>query len=299
MRLTYAEFFDRCDRWSAALQALGVGKGDRVAYIAPNTHGHLEAYYAVPQIGAVVVPINYRLTPDDFVYLISHSGSRVVCAHADHLDAIDQVRPQLSGVEHFVALEGGAGRSGWLTETVLRGAMNFDWPVIDEATCRRSNTQRNHLAAERVMITHRNAYMNAVGTLIHHPRRARSATSGPSMFTRTDGHSSDRDRRGGTHICLRGWSRPASLGDHPRAGNDALRRSYGADRDRQRPRGAASRAPAAFASSPRSAPPAATIERVEDLGRELTQVYGLTETGTVHHHLSRALNTPSCATSAP
>ena len=42
MRLTYAEFFERCDRWSAALQSLGVRKGDRVAYIAPNTHAHLE-----------------------------------------------------------------------------------------------------------------------------------------------------------------------------------------------------------------------------------------------------------------
>jgi non-ribosomal peptide synthetase component F len=53
LRLTYAQFFERCDRWSAVLQAMGIRKGDRVAYIAPNTHAHLEAYYAVPQIGAV------------------------------------------------------------------------------------------------------------------------------------------------------------------------------------------------------------------------------------------------------
>ena len=66
LRLTYAQFFERCDRWSAALQAMGVKKGDRVAYIAPNTHAHLEAYYAVPQIGAVLVPINYRLLPGRF-----------------------------------------------------------------------------------------------------------------------------------------------------------------------------------------------------------------------------------------
>src|SRR6516162_3470975 len=70
LRLTYAQFFDRCDRWSAALQAMGIQRGDRVAYIAPNTHAHLEAYYAVPQIGAVLVPINYRLLPDDFDYII-------------------------------------------------------------------------------------------------------------------------------------------------------------------------------------------------------------------------------------
>src|ERR1041385_5509267 len=70
LRLTYAQFFNRCDRWSSALQALGITKGDRVAYIAPNTHAHLEAYYAVPQIGAVLVPINYRLLPDDFANII-------------------------------------------------------------------------------------------------------------------------------------------------------------------------------------------------------------------------------------
>ncbi len=95
VRLTYAAFLDRCDRWSAALQAMGVRQGDRVAYIAPNTHSHLEAYYAVPQIGAVLVPINYRLLPADFDYIINHCGAKVVCAHADYLDAIDGIRDKL------------------------------------------------------------------------------------------------------------------------------------------------------------------------------------------------------------
>src|SRR5260370_1210466 len=67
LRMTYEQFFSRCDRWSAALQGMGVKTGDRVAYIAPNTHQQLESFYAVPQIGAVLVPINYRLTPDDLV----------------------------------------------------------------------------------------------------------------------------------------------------------------------------------------------------------------------------------------
>ena len=62
LRLTYRQFFDRCDRWSSALQGLGVRQSDRVATIAPNTHAQLESFYAVPQIGAVLVPINYRLT---------------------------------------------------------------------------------------------------------------------------------------------------------------------------------------------------------------------------------------------
>ena len=79
-RWTFEQFFDRCDRWSSALQRIGVGQGDRVAYIAPNTHAQLESFYAVPQLGAVLVPINFRLTADDFRYLIQHSGAKVVCA---------------------------------------------------------------------------------------------------------------------------------------------------------------------------------------------------------------------------
>src|SRR5258708_32000926 len=75
--LTYGQFFERCDRWSAALQRLGVQAGDRVAYIAPNIHAELESFYSVLQIGAVLVPINSRLTADDFSYLIQHSGARV------------------------------------------------------------------------------------------------------------------------------------------------------------------------------------------------------------------------------
>src|ERR1700730_9453464 len=70
VRLTYAQFFDRCDRWSSALQQLGVAAGDRVAYIAPNTHAQLESFYAVPQIGRVLVPINYRLTARGFALLL-------------------------------------------------------------------------------------------------------------------------------------------------------------------------------------------------------------------------------------
>src|SRR3979411_283970 len=69
LRLTYAEFFDRCDRWSHVLQNdLKVGHGDRVAYIAPNTHAQLESFYAVPQLGAVLVPIHYRLHPGAFAH---------------------------------------------------------------------------------------------------------------------------------------------------------------------------------------------------------------------------------------
>src|SRR6478672_11057469 len=132
LRLTYAQFFERCDRWSAVLQAMGVRKGDRVAYIAPNTHAHLEAYYAVPQIGAVLVPINYRLTADDFAYIISHSGAKVVCVAPEYLDVVDGIRARLPNVTHYVALEG--ARTGWLdyeAELARATASALVRPTID------------------------------------------------------------------------------------------------------------------------------------------------------------------------
>jgi fatty-acyl-CoA synthase len=170
LRLTYSQFFDRCDRWSHVLQQkLGVGHGDRVAYIAPNTHAQLESFYAVPQLGAVLVPINYRLTADDFAYIIGHSGAKIVCAHTDHLDAVDSIRDQIPGVECFIALEGGP-RDGWLDyESLLSDAQpEFLKPTIDEGDLLSINyTSGTTSRPKGVMITHRNAYMNIVGTLCH------------------------------------------------------------------------------------------------------------------------------------
>src|SRR5262249_32746836 len=127
LRLTYRQFFARCDRWSAALQALGVRHGDRVVVIAPNTHAMLEQFYAVPAPGAILVPPNSRLSAGDFRYMIEHCEPVVVCAHEDYIDVLEGMRPELKGVRHFVALEG--ERSGWLdyeatlaaaAETVVR-----------------------------------------------------------------------------------------------------------------------------------------------------------------------------------
>src|SRR3954466_12416741 len=121
LRLTYEQFFQRCDRFSSALQSLDVKPGDRVAYIAPNTHAQLESFYAVPQIGAVLVPINYRLSPEEFTYIITHSGATIVCAHEDYLECLETIRPQLPGVRHFIALEG--SRDGFLEyEKLVAGA---------------------------------------------------------------------------------------------------------------------------------------------------------------------------------
>ena len=140
-----------------------------MAYIAPNTHAQLESFYAVPQLAAVLVPINYRLTPDDFTYIINHCGATIVCAHSDYLEAVDSIRDALPNVTRFVALEGGP-REGWLDyETLLAEApATYTQPDIPESDLLTINyTSGTTSRPKGVMITHRNAYMNTVGTLLH------------------------------------------------------------------------------------------------------------------------------------
>src|SRR5581483_9389008 len=205
-RWTYAGFFERADRWSAALQALGVEPGDRVAYIAPNTHAQLESFYAVPQVGAVLVPINYRLTPDDFAYIINHSGARIVCAHEDYLEAVDGIRGQLPRVRHFVALEG--SRPEWLDyERLVSAASPMFKPVpINERDLLTVNyTSGTTSRPKGVMITHRNAYMNVVGALVHLPMTPadRYLWTLPMFHANGWTYVWIVTAVGGTHVCLR------------------------------------------------------------------------------------------------
>ena len=199
LRLTYEQFLARCDRWSASLQKMGIQRGDRVAYIAPNTHAQLESFYAVPQIGAVLVPINYRLTAEDFAYIVNHSGARVLCVHSDYLDVVEGVRRQLSGVERFVALEG--FRDGWLDyEGLIEKEGDAFAPVeIDEDDLITINYTSGTTARPKgVMITHRNAYLNTLGTLTHFPDVPGGSVSldaAPRCFTPTDGPSCGLSRR--------------------------------------------------------------------------------------------------------
>jgi fatty-acyl-CoA synthase len=283
-RFTYAAFFERVDRWSAALQALGVGKGDRVAYISPNTHAQLESFYAVPQIGAVLVPINFRLSTEEFQYLIQHSGAVVVCADADYLEAVDSIRPALTGVRHVVALTG--GRPGWLdyerlvAETTAEPAR----PAIDERDLLTINyTSGTTSRPKGVMITHRNAWVNVVGTLVHMPMSPadRYLWTLPMFHANGWTYTWIITAIGGRHVCLRKVDPAAvfrliaeegvtflcaaptvliALANAP----DALKEGV--------PRGVR----VFTAGAP---PAAATIQRIEEgLGWTVTQLYGLTET---------------------
>jgi fatty-acyl-CoA synthase len=284
LRLTWEAFFDRCDRWSAVLRGLGVEKSDRVATIAPNTHAQLESFYSVPQLGAVLVPINYRLLPDDYAYMIAHSGARIVCAHSDQLESIDSIRARIPGVEHFVAYEG--PRQGWLDyESLIASvAPHFEPVSIDENDLLTINyTSGTTSRPKGVMITHRNAWMNSIGVLVHH----RMSESERYLWTLPMFHANGWTfvwtvtAVGGAHVCIRRVD-PVSvfrLIEDERitmlcAAPTVLISIANAPAEL---RHGARRGIEVFTAG--APPAAATIERVEgELGWNVTQVYGLTET---------------------
>ncbi len=304
LRLTYSEFGRRCDRWSAALQHLGVSKGDRVAYIAPNTHALLESFYAIPQIGAVLVPINYRLIADDFAYIIAHSGAKVLCVHSDYLDVVEHIRHELPEVKYVVALEGLTDplrEASWLDyETVLANAPEtFTRPPIAEDDLLTINyTSGTTSHPKGVMITHRNAYMNVVGTLIHIPM----SPADRYLWTLPMFHANGWTfvwivtAVGGAHVCLRKvepraifplirdegitllCAAPTILIGIANVPEDVRRTLLPAEVRPTLPTQASEHRNVHVLTA--GAPPAAaTIERVEsELGWEITQVYGLTET---------------------
>jgi fatty-acyl-CoA synthase len=284
LRWTYAQFGERCDRWSAALQALGVKPGDRVAYIAPNTHAQLTSFYAVPQIGAVLVPINYRLAPDEFAYLIEHSGASLVCADGDYLDAVDGIRPRLTQVRHFVALD--RARDGWLDyeSLVNQAAATFERAAIGERDLLTINyTSGTTSRPKGVMITHRNAWVNCVGMLAHIHLTPRDAYLWTLPMFHANGWTFTWavTAAGGKHVCLRKVEAAAvfRLATAEQvtwlcAAPTVLIALAGAPADL---RGFAPRGVHVMTAG---APPAAvTIDRLEQgLGWTVIQIYGLTET---------------------
>jgi fatty-acyl-CoA synthase len=284
LRLNYAQFGKRYDQWSAALAKLGVNKGDRVATIAPNTHQHLEQFYAIPQLGAVIVPINYRLSAEDFVYVIEHSGTTVLCVHGDYLGAVDSVRTRMPGVRHFVALEG--EKAGWLSyESLLEGGGELvELPEIAETDLLSINyTSGTTSRPKGVMITHRNAWMNSIGALAHWPMTPADRYLWTLPMFHANGWTFvwTVTAAGATHVCLRAVDAVAVY-EHVRrervthlcaAPTVLISIANGpAEHRAQVPRSV--RVIAAGAP-----PAAATIERMEtELGWDVLQVYGLTET---------------------
>src|SRR6266571_9441914 len=129
-RLTYDQFGERVNRWANAMRSLGVEKGDRVAMLSQNCHRVLEAFFGTPLLGSILMPLNFRLVPDDFEYILNHGGAKVLIVEEGLTDLIDPIRDRLETVEHFIIAsdDSKVGEEGWLDYESLIAAASSEEP---------------------------------------------------------------------------------------------------------------------------------------------------------------------------
>jgi fatty-acyl-CoA synthase len=287
-RFTYRELQERARRLGNALRGLGVGKGDRVCMLSPNSHFFLESFYGTSLIGAILVPLNYRLVAADHEYILNHAGVSVVLADGEYTRVVDEIRPRLRTVRHWIAATyDGSAPAGWVEWDTWVAAAPADCPpspAVDENDVISINYTSGTTARPKgVMMTHRNCYVNAYNLIAHLGLRHDDVElwTLPMFHCNGWGGVYALTAMGGTHIVLRAVDARAiyelivregvtfacmapavlrAILDYPDKATHAIR---------TRPRFTVAGAP----------PPAAFIERLErELGWQFIQIYGLTET---------------------
>jgi len=162
-RYSYGEYGERVARLANALRRLDVGAGDRVATLAWNTYRHLELYYAVPCMGAVLHTVNIRLSPEQIAYIINDAGDSVLAIDRELLPLLDAVRPQLTTVKRVIVMGGNEGGHDY-EELLAEASPEFAWPEIDErdaaGICYSSGTTGS---PKGVVYSHRAVYLHSMG----------------------------------------------------------------------------------------------------------------------------------------
>jgi acyl-CoA synthetase (AMP-forming)/AMP-acid ligase II len=273
--LSYREIARRGRALAAGLDALGVGEGERVAVVSHNSARLLEMLLALPGTGRIVVPVNFRLSPDEVSYIVGHSGSRVLMVDPE-------LEAPLKGieVEHRFTL-------GEEYEGLLRPDTEpAPWTAPDEdATATINYTSGTTARPKGVQLTHRNIWVNAVTFGMHMQVSDRDVYMHtlPMFHCNGWGMLYAAAGLGARQIVLRKVDGPEILRRVDRSGvtlmcgapavwNAVLEAAGELDGEvpgRERTRIVVAGAP----------PPSRTIARVEtELGWEFNQIYGLTET---------------------
>ncbi|NIZ59978.1 acyl-CoA synthetase [Sedimentitalea sp. CY04] len=290
-RKTYSEYYQRCTQLASGLVKLGVKPGDVVATLIPNLPAQAEAHFGVPACSAVLNTINTRLDVGTVAYIFDHGGAKVVLVDSQFLElaeaavgAMDGPAPILIEVPDDQAGWHASGRHQTYEDLLAGGDVNFDWilPEDEWESLALNYTSGTTGRPKGVVYHHRGAYLMTMGTVVSwrmvlHPVYL---TIVPMFHCNGWNHTWMMPLLGGTLVCCRDvsakavynaihYERVTHFGGAPIVLNlivnalDEDRRTF----DHQ---------VEVFTAG---APPApATLAKIEDLGFNITQVYGLTET---------------------
>jgi fatty-acyl-CoA synthase len=262
--------------------ALGLSDGDRVATLLPNVPQMLELHYAVPGAGGVLVPLNTRLTSDDYAYVLEHSGARVVVAYRPLEAVLAPALERLEAPPRVVWVEKGDDGGGENSEyaAMLREATPADLRRPDERALLSVNyTSGTTGRPKGVMYHHRGAYLHALGVIAEAglSPRTRYVWTLPMFHCHGWAYTWAVTAMGGTHQCLADvdvkqvWRLLADGATHLCAAPTVITMLLEAPEAEP-----ASEPIRVFVGG---APPSpALLERAGRLNLEITHLYGLTET---------------------
>jgi len=170
-RFTFREFDERADRLSTALLRLGVHRGDRVAFLSFNCHRLLEAYYGVPQIGAILLPMNIRLAPEELAYILDDATPRVLFFDPEFIPLVEALRTRAHSIKTYLSLRD--SKPAWALDQfydellAVSEPADLDFRELDEkSVAELFYTSGTTAYPKGVMLTHRNLYLHAFYTAL-------------------------------------------------------------------------------------------------------------------------------------
>ncbi|MBW1766309.1 MAG: long-chain-fatty-acid--CoA ligase [Deltaproteobacteria bacterium] len=177
-RWTYAQYADRVERLSNALENLGVQPEDRVAYLGYNCHRLLECYYGIIKMGGVLLPLNIRLAARDIEYIIRDAEPRIVFVDPDFLSKLDPILENIPSVRHFYLLEPMKNAPDWVggeydnlleSSPPAPGHPAGDYPFHEDDMAELFYTSGTTGPPKGVMLSHRNLYLHALSAMATYP----------------------------------------------------------------------------------------------------------------------------------
>jgi fatty-acyl-CoA synthase len=166
---TYRQFARRVSLLAGGLRKQGIKKGSRVAILSPNCHRFLEAYYAVLEVGCILLPLNTRLAATELAYLLKDSGAAVLFFDRAFLETVRSLRQSAPLLENVFILDGPASEAGDLSfqsyEDLLGSAAPYRADIMgvaEDATAEIFYTSGTTATPKGVMLTHRNVYLHTM-----------------------------------------------------------------------------------------------------------------------------------------